>query len=120
MRVLATSREELHVEASGFFGCPHCTVPPDSCESAQDAYGYGAVALFVDRALAVDAHFTLTDNNASDITEICRQLDGIPLAIELAAARVKALAPRQIAKRLNQRFRLLTGADSAGCGGIRR
>ncbi len=117
VRVLATSREELHVRGEWVYRLSSLPVPPDSCQTAQDAFEYGAVVLFVDRALAVDAHFTLTNNNASDITEICRQLDGIPLAIELAAARAKVLAPRQIAKRLNQRFRLLTGADS---GGLRR
>ena len=58
--------------------------------------------------------FALTDDNAPDVAEICRQLDGIPLAIELAAARVKVLAPRQIAERLDQRFRLLTGGDPRG------
>ena len=66
---------------------------------------------FVDRALAVNSGFALTDDNAPDVAEICRRLDGIPLAIELAAARVNVLAPRQIAERLDQRFRLLTGGD---------
>ena len=65
----------------------------------------------LDRALAVDASFVLADDNVRDVAEICRRLDGIPLAIELAAARVKTLSPRQIAQRLDQRFRLLSGGD---------
>jgi len=67
--------------------------------------------LFVDRALAVNARFRLTDENAPSVAEICERLDGIPLATELAAARSNVLAPAQLAKRLDQRFRLLTGGD---------
>jgi predicted ATPase/transcriptional regulator with XRE-family HTH domain len=109
VRVLATSREALRVSGERVYRLPSLAVPPDSCESARDALPYGAVALFVDRA--VDAGFALTDDNAPDVVEICRRLDGIPLAIELAAARVNVLASRQIAERLDQRFGLLTGGD---------
>ena len=89
-------------------------VPPDSRGSAQDALPYGAVALFVDRAHAVNSSFALVDDNAPDVSEICRRLDGIPLAIELAAARVNVLAPRQIAERLGQRLRFLIGRNMQG------
>ena len=111
VRVLATSREALDVRGEWVYRLPSLSVPPDSRGSARDALPYAAFALFVDRAVAVDAGFALTDDNAPDIAEICRRLDGIPLAIELAAARVKALTPRQITQRLDERFRLLTGGD---------
>jgi non-specific serine/threonine protein kinase len=91
---------------------PSLAAPPDSIRTARDASSFGAVPLFADRALAVDASFALTNDNAPDVGEICRRLDGIPLAIELAAARVNVLAPGQIAERMDQRFRLLTGGDS--------
>src|SRR5436305_5833719 len=68
-----------------------------------------AVQLFVDRACAVRPRFTLTSANAQTITDICRTLEGLPLAIELAAARAKVVAPHQIRDRLSDRFRLLTG-----------
>ena len=113
VRVLSTSREALEIAGEQVYRLPSLAVPPDSAGDAQDALPYGAVALFVDRALAANAGFALTDDNARAVAEICRRLDGIPLAIELAAARVKVLAPRQIAERLDQRFRLLTGGDSA-------
>jgi tetratricopeptide (TPR) repeat protein len=72
---------------------------------------YEAVRLFVDRAVATTPEFTVTNENAPAVTEICQRLDGIPLAIELAAARVKVLAVEQIASRLDDRFRLLTGGS---------
>jgi predicted ATPase/transcriptional regulator with XRE-family HTH domain len=112
VRVLATSRQALDIPGERVYRLPSMAVPPDSRGRAQDALRYGAVALFVDRAHAVNSSFALVDDNAPEVSEICRHLDGIPLAIELAAARVKVLAPRQIAQRLNQRFRLLTGGDS--------
>jgi predicted ATPase/DNA-binding XRE family transcriptional regulator len=112
VRILATSREALEIGGERAYRLPSLAVPPDSCRSSRDALRYGAVPLFVERALAVDAGFSLSDGNAADVAEICRRLDGIPLAIELAAARVKVLAPRQIAERLDQRFRLLAGGDS--------
>jgi non-specific serine/threonine protein kinase len=74
-----------------------------------EALTYGAVALFADRVTAVDARFTITRENVEPIVEICRRLDGIPLAIELAAARAAVLAPRQICARLDSVFDLLTG-----------
>ncbi len=112
VRILATSREALDAPGERVYRLPSLAVPPDSRASAQDALRYAAVALFVDRAHAVNSSFALVDDNAPDVSEICRHLDGIPLAIELAAARVKVLAPRQIERRLDQRFRLLTGGDS--------
>src|SRR6202011_705093 len=75
------------------------------------AMEFGAIALFVDRARSVDKTFALTDDNAPIVTEICRRLDGIPLAIELAAARVKVLSIPNLAQRLNDRFKILTGGS---------
>jgi predicted ATPase/transcriptional regulator with XRE-family HTH domain len=112
VRVLSTSREALGIAVEQAYHLPPLSVPPQSLQSARDVAPYGAVALFVDRAFAVNAAFALTDNNAPDVVEICGRLDGIPLAIELAAARVNVLAPHQIAHRLDQRFRLLTAEDA--------
>ncbi len=109
--LLATSREPSRVPGEQIYRLPSLTAPPDSCRNSRDALRYVAVALFVDRACAVDAGFVLTEENAQPVAEICRRLDGIPLAIELAAARANVLAPAQIAQRLDQRFRLLTGGD---------
>jgi predicted ATPase/transcriptional regulator with XRE-family HTH domain len=112
VRILTTSREALDEAGERVYRLPSMAVPPDAPGTAQDALRYGAVTLFVERAHAVNSSFALLDDNAPDVSEICRRLDGIPLAIELAAARVKVLAPRQIARRLDQRFHLLTGGDS--------
>jgi predicted ATPase/transcriptional regulator with XRE-family HTH domain len=112
VHILATSREALDLPFEWAYGLPSLAVPPEAHRSARDMLPYGAIALFVDRALAVNASFAWNDGNAAVVSEICRRLDGIPLAIELAAARVKVLAPNQIAQRLGQRFRLLTGGDA--------
>lgn len=106
VRVLATSRRPLNV--SGEVAWP---VPPLALASPDDALEqlrtYPAIELFVQRAEAVQPDFELTDDNAADITAICMALDGLPLAIELAAARVDVLAPRLIRQRLGRRFDLL-------------
>ncbi len=111
VRILSTSREPLGVPTERTYRLPSLAVPSDSPASARDALLYDAVKLFVDRALSADPGFVVTDDNAPDVGEICRRLDGIALAIELAAARVNVLAPHQIAERLDKRFRLLTGGD---------
>jgi tetratricopeptide (TPR) repeat protein len=79
--------------------------------TADEALRYGAVALFADRAKAADTRFTLTNAAAPIVADICRRLDGIPLAIELAAARVKVLSIPTLAQRLDERFRILTGGS---------
>ncbi|GAA2340824.1 BTAD domain-containing putative transcriptional regulator [Dactylosporangium salmoneum] len=96
LRVLATSREALAVAGEVQVAVAPLPVPE-------------AVRLFVDRARAVRPGFALDDDNAPAVEAVCRQLDGIPLAVELAAARVKALPPAEIAARLHDRFALLTG-----------
>ena len=110
--ILATSREGLAISGEVLHRLPSLAVP-DRVKglSAEHALSFGAVTLFDTRARAANAHFVLSDDNAPAVAEICRRLDGIPLAIELAAARVKVLAPRQLAQKLDERFRLLTGGD---------
>ena len=109
--LLATSREPLRVAGERVYRIPSLAVPPRRVGSAREALTYGAVTLFADRALAADSRFAVDDDNAPPVTEICRRLDGIPLAIELAAARVRALSVRRLAQELSERFNLLTGGD---------
>src|SRR5205823_10284510 len=84
-------------------------LPPGQPDLVAALTEYEAVRLFTERAVAVQPSFTVTSSNAPSLAEVCQRLDGIPLAIELAAARVRALPVEQIASRLNDRFRLLTG-----------
>jgi predicted ATPase/class 3 adenylate cyclase len=111
VRILATSREPLRIGAEHVYRVPSLAVPSSDSLSAQEALQYGATALFAERATASDANFKLTDENAPAVGEICRRLDGIALAIELAAARAKTLPPPQLAKKLDERFRVLTGGS---------
>ena len=112
VRILASSREPLRVSGEASFPVPALAVPALHDAVAVDALlQYPAVRLFVDRATAALPAFRLTGHNARTVAEICRHLDGIPLAIELAAARVRALSVENIAAHLNDRFRLLTGGD---------
>jgi predicted ATPase/DNA-binding SARP family transcriptional activator len=106
LRLLATSREALAVPGEVQLAVRPLETPP---ESSADVTRYDAVRLFVDRARAALPAFALTPTTADVVARICRQLDGIPLAIELAAARVRALPVEEIAARLDDRFRLLTG-----------
>jgi predicted ATPase/class 3 adenylate cyclase len=117
VRVLATSREGLNVAGERILGVASLDVPEDG--APLDAIGAcDAVVLFVERARAVKASFALDDTNASAVAQVCRRLDGIPLAIELAAARVGMLTPAELAGRLDQRFRILAGGQRSG--GIER
>jgi predicted ATPase/DNA-binding SARP family transcriptional activator len=109
MRVLATSREPLGVAGEVTVRVPSLGLPREGSLRPDEANAADAVRLFVDRAAQARPGFALTAANTAAVVEICRRLDGIPLALELAAARVRALAPGEIAERLNQRFTLLTG-----------
>jgi len=112
LRLLATSREALGVGGERLFALPSLDVP--SADAARDPHAVESsesVRLFVDRARNVAGEFALTAGNATAVAEICRRLDGIPLAIELAAARAKILSVDQILARLEDRFRLLTGGS---------
>ena len=112
LRILATSREALGVAGERLYPVRSLSLPADtSTMPAAELADYEAVGLFMERARAADPHFELTASNAAAVVEICRRLDGIPLALELAAARVRALSPQQIAGRLDDRFRLLTGGS---------
>jgi len=114
VKVLATSRELLGVAGETIW-----TVPPLSTPTSQEDVGidkltqYEAVNLFLDRVIAVKPDFVMTIQNAAAIAQICAQLDGIPLAIELAAARVRILSVEEISCRLDDRFRLLIGNRTA-------
>ncbi len=112
VRLLATSRQALGVSGEVVHWLPSLAIPEKLAGlSSAEAIEYGAIALFVDRAKAADTRFILTDDNAPIVAEICRRLDGIPLAIELAAARVKILSIPNLARRLNERFKILTGGS---------
>jgi predicted ATPase/class 3 adenylate cyclase len=107
VRVLATSREGLHVAGERILVVPSLDVP-ESDDVAVIAAS-DAVLLFVARAQAVRGDFVLDAANANAVAQVCQRLDGVPLAIELAAARAPTLTPAELAARLDQRFRLLTG-----------
>jgi len=109
VRLLATSREPLRVGGERVYRLPPLAVPPKSVSlGADEALRYSAISLFAERAVAADAMFRLSDESAPAVAEICRRLDGIALAIELAAARVNVLEPRRLAKLLDERFRVLS------------
>jgi predicted ATPase len=112
LRILATSRELLGVAGEAAWRVPPLSLPdPEGLVTAESLAQYEAVRLFTERARATLSTFTVTDQNAPALAQICRRLDGIPLAIELAAARVKVLSVEQIAARLDDRFKLLTGGS---------
>jgi predicted ATPase len=110
LKVLVTSRAALHVYGEREFPAPALGVPDAQAKPSLDALSqFPAVALFVQRAVAAKPDFELSQQNASAIIEICARLDGLPLAIELAAARVKVLSPSAMRTRLASRLQLLTG-----------
>jgi predicted ATPase/class 3 adenylate cyclase len=115
VHIVATSRQALGVGGEQVFGLQPMPLPPPTASMA--AVGASdAVSLFVQRAAAARSGFSLNLANVTAVAELCRRLDGMPLAIELAAARVAALRPAEIAGLLDERFRLLTGGpvDAAG------
>jgi predicted ATPase/class 3 adenylate cyclase len=110
LKLLATSRTPLRLSAEHEFQVPPLALPdPDHLPEIESLSQYEAVALFVERAQAVKSGFSVTNANAPAIAEVCVRLDGLPLAIELAAARAKLLSPQALLARLAQRFDLLTG-----------
>ncbi|HEY3248127.1 MAG TPA: tetratricopeptide repeat protein [bacterium] len=109
LRILATSQVALGVEGEVTYQVPPLSMPdPARLPALDDLKMYESVRLFVDRAVLSQPRFALTARNAPAVAQICARLDGIPLAIELAAARVRALSVEDIAARLDDRFRLLT------------
>jgi predicted ATPase len=110
LKILVTSRAALHVYGEHEFPVPALAVPDAQSKSSLDALSqFAAVALFVQRAVAARPDFELNQQNAFAVIEICARLDGLPLAIELAAARVKVLSPSAMCTRLASRLQLLTG-----------
>ncbi|WP_440071044.1 ATP-binding protein [Streptosporangium sp. OZ121] len=118
LRILATSRQALGISGEQTLVVPTLLLPPPPGPggpgpSAEPPAQSEAVRLFAERATAVLPDFTLTEANRSAVEEICRRLDGIPLAIELAVVRLRALSPEELLARLDNRFRLLTGGSPA-------
>ncbi len=108
LRILATSREALDVGGEAVLSLLPLQCPDgDSEPTLSELNGFDAVALFVERAQAVLSGFTLTADNKAAVALICARLDGLPLAIELAAARLRALSPQQIAEKLSEHYELL-------------
>ncbi|MGW3482987.1 protein kinase domain-containing protein [Rhodococcus indonesiensis] len=109
VRILATSREPLAVGGEAVLDVPPLTVPdPQQPPSMRELPRYEAVKMFTERAAAAVPGFALTEDNAATVARICHRLDGLPLPIELAAARLRALSPEQILDRLTDRYTLLT------------
>ena len=110
LKILVSSREALGVKGELAYPVPSLSLPDmRNLPIAEQLSQYEAVRLFIDRACLISPHFVVDRDNAPFIAQICHRLDGIPLAIELAAARVKVLTVEQISSRLDDRFRLLTG-----------
>ncbi|WP_344891241.1 BTAD domain-containing putative transcriptional regulator, partial [Nonomuraea antimicrobica] len=108
VRILATSQEPLNISGEQVWPVPPLDPPADSADQAVLRTS-SAVQLFLERAVAAAPGFALSDDNAHAVASICRRLDGIPLALELASTRVRVLGARELARRLDDRFRLLTG-----------
>jgi predicted ATPase/DNA-binding SARP family transcriptional activator len=112
LQILATSREGLGIAGEANYRVPSLSLPDlKRLPPAEELNRYEAVCLFIDRAIAALSSFKLTDQNARAVAQVCSRLDGIPLALELAGARVRVLSVEQIAARLDDRFRLLTGGS---------
>ncbi|HET7026617.1 MAG TPA: tetratricopeptide repeat protein [Candidatus Limnocylindrales bacterium] len=111
LRVVATSREGFAIPGEAVFPVPSLSAPDEAHLGTDDLAQFEAVRLFSERAAAAQPGFRVTERNARAVAQICRRLDGVPLALELAAARVRALPVEQIAGRLDDRFRLLTGSS---------
>jgi predicted ATPase/class 3 adenylate cyclase len=111
LKIVASSREALGIAGETVYRVPSLSLP-DSSSATRSALAQSESAqLFVERASAANPKFSLTDENATAVAQICRRLDGIPLALELAAARLTVFSPEQVASRLDDRFRLLTGGS---------
>ncbi len=111
LKIVVTSREALHVRGENLLAVPPLSVPASGSgpASADELSRFEAIQLFVERARAVRADFRLTDDNAAAVAEICRRLDGLPLAIELVTARINLFPPEALRDRLGSRLRLLGG-----------
>jgi predicted ATPase/DNA-binding XRE family transcriptional regulator len=108
VKVLATTREAMNIPGEVSWKVRPLTIPDEDC-ALDGLQSSEAVVLFTDRARAVEPDFEITTQNAGAVTQICRRLDGMPLAIELAASRVRSMAVQELSSRLDDRFHLLTG-----------
>ena len=117
LKIITSSREALGIDGETVYRVPSLSLPSAQGGAVEDSgrsqslMDYEAIRLFSERARKANPQFTLTKENAPAVIQICQRLDGIPLAIELAAARVKLFMPQQIAERLDDRFKLLTGGS---------
>ena len=111
VRFLATSREPLGIDGERVYRVPSLSLPDADADTAEALVHSDAVRLFAERARALQPDFRLDEQSAPLAATICRRLDGIPLALELAAARLSSMSLAQISARLDQRFRLLTGGS---------
>jgi len=117
LKIIASSREALGIGGETVYRVPSLGLPNQASPagtapaSLETLAGFESIQLFVERARAANPKFDLTEKNASAVAQICRRLDGIPLALELAAARVSVFSAEQIASRLDDRFKLLTGGS---------
>lgn len=113
LKILASSREALGIAGEIPYRVPSLSLPDPLHLSALTLANYEAARLFIDRAMTLQPTFAVNNQNAAAVAEICSRLDGIPLALELAASRVKVLSVDQISQKLDDRFRLLTGGSRA-------
>ncbi len=113
VHILASSREGLGVPGERVYRIPSLSTPPANGSMSTELEKYESVQLFVERARLHLSEFDITTSNADSVGAVCARLDGIPLAIELAAARIRSMSVNEIEKRLDQRFRLLTGGSRA-------
>jgi predicted ATPase len=113
LHILASSREPLRIDGEACYPVSSLSVPDavDRDIAGESLAMFEAAQLFVERAMAVQPSFRLTDDNSAAVADVCRRLDGIPLAIELAAARTRTMSAVRIAERLSDRFRLLAAGD---------
>jgi predicted ATPase len=108
--ILATSRERLAIEGEGVYRLPSLRVPAKAPATTEEAYTYAALRLFMERAIAIESRLVLTAERLETVGEICRQLEGIPLAIELAATRLPMLGFNALNRRLSEHFVIAGGA----------
>jgi predicted ATPase len=113
LKMITSSREALGINGETVYRVPSLSLPQDleDLRDVRHLMNYESTRLFTERAVKANPGFALTKETAPSVTQICKRLDGIPLAIELAAARVKLFTPQQIAERLDDRFKLLTGGS---------
>jgi predicted ATPase/class 3 adenylate cyclase len=111
IRIIATSREPLRIDGEVIYRVPALSLPPADAREVRDLENSGAVALFAERAAAQVPGFEITDSVATLVASICRRLDGMPLALELATARLRSMSLAKLHERLEHRFDLLTGGS---------